>query len=80
MSESKTLPRAVDAFRGLDCKGFDPEKSDHIHGRAGASPLFFDAMRGVKVRGCEACVFGERYGHTCEKLVANLAEALEASC
>jgi len=22
-------------------------------------------MRGVKVFGCEACVFGERYQHTC---------------
>jgi len=56
--------RAVDAFKGLDCGSFDPEKSDHIHGRAQAR-LWGGDFRGVKVRGCEACVFGERYQHTC---------------
>ena len=57
--------KAVDAYKGLDCGRFDPEKSDHVHGRRGAPALLFDSMKGVKVHGCEACVFGERYQHTC---------------
>jgi len=60
--------KAVDLYKGLDCGRFDPEKSDHIHGRAGAPVLLFDRMKGIKVFGCEACVFGERYQHTCDVL------------
>jgi hypothetical protein len=65
--------KAVDAFKGLDCGRFDPEKSDHIHGRRGPGPVLFDSMKGVKVFGCEACVFGERYVHTCGLFKPTLA-------
>lgn len=74
----RNAPKAVDLWKGMDCKGFDPERSDHVHGRAGAAPLLFDRMEGVKVFGCEACVYGERYEHTCglaieERVVARHA-------
>jgi hypothetical protein len=57
--------KAVDLYKGMDCGRFDPEKADHIHGRRGPGPVLFDRMQGVKVFGCEACVFGDRYLHTC---------------
>jgi hypothetical protein len=65
-SAERSATRAVDLWKGMDCKGFDPERSDHVHGRAGAAPLLFDRMEGVKVFGCEACVYGEkRFSHSC---------------
>jgi hypothetical protein len=70
-SAERSATRAVDLWKGMDCKGFDPERSDHVHGRAGAAPLLFDRMEGVKVFGCEACVYGERYKHTCKAAVQN---------
>ena len=63
--EERAATRATDLWKGMDCGRFDPEKSDHIHGRSGAPTLLFDRMRGVKVHGCEGCVYGDRYGHTC---------------
>jgi len=57
-------PTAVDLCKGVPQANFDPEKSDFLHGRH-TSKLFFGDFKGVKVRGCEACVFGERYKHTC---------------
>ena len=43
---------------------YDAEKADYLHGRLTLRGLYQD-FRGVKVQGCEACVFGERYQHTC---------------
>jgi hypothetical protein len=63
--QERSATRAVDLYKGMDTGRFDPERSDHVHGRAGAPALLFDRMKGVKVFGCEACVFGERYEHTC---------------
>ena len=56
-AERSAVP-AKDLYKGMDCKGFDPEKSDHIHGRAGAPSLLFSVGRGFDAS--QFCPFCEK--------------------
>ena len=48
--EERSATRATDLWKGMDCGKFDPEKSDHIHGRGGSPALLFSAGRGLDTR------------------------------
>ena len=49
-ADERNAPKAVDLYKGMDCGRFDPEKSDHIHGRSGAPSLLFSAGKGFDTR------------------------------
>ena len=82
----RSATRATDLCKGMDCGRFDPEKSDHIHGRAGSPTLLFSAGRGLDTRQfCPQC--GLRWAWCkCDQItvggirIAVANKASEASC
>ncbi len=54
--EERSAIPAKDLYKGMDCGRFDPEKSDHVHGRAGAPSLLFSVGRGFDASAfCPTC-------------------------
>ena len=54
--EERSAVPAKDLYKGMDCGTFDPEKSDHIHGRAGGPALLFSVGRGLDTSAfCQDC-------------------------
>ena len=64
---SKPVQSSVDRCSGQSTGNYDPLKDDFLHGRYTPSKAFFDNRLVGSIACCEACVFGEKYAHTCEK-------------